>query len=1471
MQTLPGRTALVASSLLVTLMAGSANASVDGVNQRSLLSKPVEMKELSLANKPNAGRVGSRVFQPERGLTGEHVYIITLAEPALAAYTGGVRGLARTAVDTRRGERKLNARSPASRAYVQYLRGQQDKFLSRTSRMLGRSAAPLNRYVAAVNGVSLRMTQAEAQRVARLSGVAMVERSVEMQLDTDAGPNFIGAPQVWSGEATGEAALGEGIIVGIIDSGINGDHPSFASAGSDGYEHTNPYGDGVYVGECFDTPDLVCSSKLIGRYNFTQGSNPPAPTSEDTDGHGTHVASTAAGNFVDDVPFFDAEGNPTGFSVNISGVAPHANLIAYSVCAPLCPSSDVLNAIDQAILDGVDVLNKSISSPPGSPWEASLSLGALNARAAGISFAISAGNDGPGVGTVAEVNGAPWNGAVAASTHDRAFPTKTLGDFGGGDTPPMTITGRSLSPGYTGPIVYAGDYANGDPDPEQCLNAFPPGTWTNGEIVVCDRGAIARVQKCINVRDGGAAGCVLTNVPGGATSVADDPHVIPAIHIAEEDGTPLKAWLASGSGHSATIGEGGAPFSDPEAGDIMADFSSRGPYTGFDFLSPNVSAPGVSIYAAFADGIEYAFLGGTSMSSPHVAGSMALLRQTRPDWTDAEILSALMSTGVQEMRKEDGVTPADAFDFGGGRVRVNEAANASLLFDETAAGFEAANPATGGDPKDMNIASFANDACLSLCSWERTVEATVSDTWSSSSNGDFPVTVEPASFSLNAGETQVITVTADVSAMPNGEFAFAELVLTPAGGANPPTELQVAVTPSAGDLPNELIINTGRDAGSVTETIASIEVTDLQVEAFGLSKGDTERLAITGETGEFDPYDQPDGVGVSFFEVPADAIRVIVRTFDSEAPDADLFVGRDDNGDGDISADEERCNSGTGGSDEFCEVADVEGGTWWAAVINFTASEPDATDETSVNATAVAPSTGNFFAEGPGGPVDELDPYDLSIFYDLDDAEAGDIYYGNLILGSGPGNEGDIGNIPVTLVRGTDDVAIEVDAMMAEVGDTLNFTVTVQPNATPEDLAYAIETAIPDGFSLDEDSVAVTAGEVTVNGDSIDWSVVQASIDGATNSYTVTTSAEDAACTMPEVGQGGGYIDLAAFGFEPSDTEGDTITGTFGLDPEQVNFYGSDRGSLTFTDDGFVFFEGSPGANPWINQSIPSLDDPNDLSAIFWRDMEMVSSPSDGPEGERGVTAITLTCGGEPCAFLVEFDNLEPWPAGDTSDRIDYEAWYWGIVDDAPGAYEIIYAYDNISGFADGVGTIGVEGPDGSIGTQAAFNDVAISDGDFICFDLVGVTFDPAVLTFSVSVDPSAAGRDVETTVTSVVDNAGSEAETASVSVSVGGEFIDSDEDGIADADDNCTLIPNESQCDSDGDGFGNHCDADFNDDGFVFFQDSLLFRDEGFGNPSEPPEYSEYDLNCDGAVDDGDIEIGRTLFRAAPGPAGEL
>lgn len=737
-------------------------------------------------------------------------YTVLLADPPLAAYGGGIAGLAATD-PTATGAARLDADSAASRAYLAYLSAQQDAALLAINTTLGRSATVVFRYDTVLNGLALELSRTEAAIVAGLASVSRVEADRALELLTDNGPAWIDAPSVWNGSASGGAGTrGEGIVVGIVDTGINTDHPSFADIGGDGYDHTNPKG--TFFGACDPLTGLpFCNDKLIGAYDFTGLGTGP----EDDNGHGSHTASTTAGNVV--TAALEA---PT-ITVNrrISGVAPHANIISYKACFTTparggCLQTGTTMSIDQAVQDGVDVINFSIGGTSRNPWTDLNAISFLNAQRAGVFAAVSAGNSGPGAATVGSPADAPWVTAVAASTHNRAFVNSLVGLTGGAGTPPADMGGRSVTSGY-GParVVYAGDYGSAlcgegpanAATGEAAINPFAPGTF-NGEIVVCDRGTYGRVEKAQNAMEGGAGGFVLANDAASGDSLVGDAYPIPGVHISYADGLVLKDWLSTGTGHTATI-TGTVADENLANGDVMASFSSRGPDPSvMDVLKPNVTAPGVDILAAFNTPLtdptgdpEYNVISGTSMSGPHVAGSAALLRAVHGDWAPDQVRSALMTTSLTDVLKEDAATPGDPFDFGAGRVTLGAAARAGLLFDETADAYEAADPNAGGDPATLNIPALAENACAGLCSWIRTVEATSAGTWTASVSAPagMTLTVEPSSFSLAAGESVSFKVAAEVTGLTPETWAFAKVILTPSNGA-PAAHLPVAVLPVAG-------------------------------------------------------------------------------------------------------------------------------------------------------------------------------------------------------------------------------------------------------------------------------------------------------------------------------------------------------------------------------------------------------------------------------------------------------------------------------------------------------------------------------------------------------------------------------------------------------------------------------------------------------------------------------------------------
>lgn len=217
---------------------------------------------------------------------------------------------------------KLDLSSLESLRASEQLRLRQDEALAAIGAALRREAEPLHRYSVAFNGLAVELTEEEAAALAKVPGVKQVQPGRRYRISSDAGPAWTGAPGIWNGTATGglPGTQGEGIIIGVIDTGISLGHPSFADIGGDGYDHINPRGAGNYVGWCSPSnpdydPSLACNDKLIGAWSWADAGGDP----RDDNGHGTHTAGIAAGNHLS----ITLPG--TSFTRLISGVAPHAN------------------------------------------------------------------------------------------------------------------------------------------------------------------------------------------------------------------------------------------------------------------------------------------------------------------------------------------------------------------------------------------------------------------------------------------------------------------------------------------------------------------------------------------------------------------------------------------------------------------------------------------------------------------------------------------------------------------------------------------------------------------------------------------------------------------------------------------------------------------------------------------------------------------------------------------------------------------------------------------------------------------------------------------------------------------------------------------------------------------------------------------------------------------------------------------
>jgi hypothetical protein len=771
---------------------------------------------------PDTGAIDGVALSPHAlGESDTGLWVVKLEDPALASYTGGVAGLAATSPQAT-GARALDVAAPASVAYLDHLADQHSVFTSRMNRTLGRTVEVAFDYRNVVNGLAIRVEPEEVALLAALPGVAAVYPDVEREVLTDVSNDLIGSAAFWDGDTgTGVATRGEGIVVGMLDTGVNPSHPSFAAMDGDGFVHTNPFGSGNFVGVCdpgHPVHEDICNDKLIGAWNF----HPASPSAQDWNDHGSHVGSTIAGN-VHEATF--TVGSET-HTRTVQGVAPRANVISYLICFPTCPGTSAVAAVDQAILDGVDVLNYSISGGDD-PWNDITDLAFLDAFNAGMFVSASAGNDGPGAGTVAKTG--PWNAAVAASTHHRIF-AHVVETLAPAPVPPAIAQlpafpgeGPQVTVDIEDEIRYAGAV---DPGNSDGCAAFPAGAF-DGSIALIIRGTCAFATKVLNAEAAGAVAVLVYNHVGGPPismgGLDGSGTTVPAVMTDLASGEALRNFiLASTDPVQIRVNSATALFIDDAWQDVMAGFSSRGP-SQFDLLAPTYTAPGVNILAAGreidGDPNNYAFLQGTSMSSPHGAGSAALLVALHPDWSPAQVRSALAGTADPDvLRKEDGATPADPFDQGSGRVDLGAAARVGLVLDETHANFVAANPAVGGDPGALNIPHLVDQECIGSCSWTRTLTS-VADTTATYAAGvtapaGMDVTVSPSSFTIPAGGTQVVTITVDVTGLPTGDWAFADVRFTTgASHANgepvasvhyPVVVMPVAETPSLTLDPTEL-------------------------------------------------------------------------------------------------------------------------------------------------------------------------------------------------------------------------------------------------------------------------------------------------------------------------------------------------------------------------------------------------------------------------------------------------------------------------------------------------------------------------------------------------------------------------------------------------------------------------------------------------------------------------------------------
>lgn len=848
------------------------------------------------------------------------VYIVRMADDPVAAYDGGIKGYRAT----RPGKnKKLNPNDPAVVAYSRYLTDKHDALLNKV-----RGGAKLYSYKFAYNGFAAKLTEAQANALRKEAGVLAVVKDELLQRDTVSTPEFLGLRDedgLWD-QLGGIDAAGEGIVVGIVDSGIWPENPSFSdrtgsnSKGKSGkldFRQLPGWHGKCTPGAYFTASD--CNQKLIGAQWFNAGYGGDAgvlaalpyefASARDADGHGSHTASTAAGNADMDVVI---NGSYVG---QASGMAPRARVAAYKVCWGVgndggCFGSDSMAAIDQAVIDGVDVINFSISGSRTSFLD-QVEVAFLYAADAGVFVAASAGNSGPDASTVA--HNSPWLTTVAAGTHDRGYEA-----FATIEGDPAEYEGVSLGAG-AGPasLVYSANVGLAGEDSTEVTLCYP-GTLdpalVSGKIVLCDRGVIARVDKSLAVAQAGGVGMILANT--SPSSLNADFHSVPSLHVDTEVGDILRDYAITGEA-VATISPG---ESVPVDASHVAAFSSRGPALAGngDLLKPDIMAPGVDIIAAISPysggGENYGTNSGTSMSSPHIAGLGALMKQLHPDWSPAMIKSAMMTSATQTTTGGD---PIDVgpFGYGAGFVQPNAAADPGLVYD---AGWDdwinflcgmgalsqgncEALDAVPIDASDLNYPSIAIGALAGAQTVTRTVTNVTSSTLNVSAVVDAPagvdVAVTPATLEVDAGEsaTYEVTFTVTDAAAPY-TWAFGALTWS-AGEYN--VRSPIALYPVAISAPNEIALD--GTSGSASFPVIFGYAGDYSVAVSGLTAADAQEDSVADDpTDEFDTDDPASNQGYTSHDIEISAGVPLARfstfnAYTSGDDDLDLFVYDADN------------------------------------------------------------------------------------------------------------------------------------------------------------------------------------------------------------------------------------------------------------------------------------------------------------------------------------------------------------------------------------------------------------------------------------------------------------------------------------------------------------------------------------------------------------------------------------------------
>jgi hypothetical protein len=925
---------------------------------------------LPTADAADGGGGLDRVPAPTAGMQAGR-YVVLLKSPSATQYDGSDPRYAATRVLP--GE-SFAGRSRQVQAYSRHLVDEH----ATLARSVG--ATPLTHFTVGSNGFVADLTGQQALDLSSSRDVLLVSKDVARRADTWNTPEFLGlsgSKGVWQRQAGGRENAGDGVVVGILDSGIWPESRSFSGSSLTKRPKTRwnirRVGDnvrmdkadgGVFLGRCQLSARIAgrtvaakrwkasdCNTKIIGARYYPDAfldSIAPRDRSEDEslstrdgDGHGSHTASTSAGNTVRNVRTEDVRFGTA------SGMAPAARLAAYKVCfsdndeeSGDCFTSSILEAIDDAVADGVDVINMSISGVAETVVDP-VEIAFEGAAEAGIFVTTSAGNSGPEVSTVA--HNSPWLTTVAAATHFRFENTVVLGNG-------KRIRGASISQQTLPPrtrLISSTRAAAPGADADAAALCFIGGSLdpdkVDGKIVVCERGVNDRVEKSKAVKRAGGVGMILANVTPG--SLDADFHSVPTIHISDKDTPKVLRYLNRQGGRAtAAFRQGDTTGKKPTPVPEMAAFSSRGPglASDSDLLKPDITGPGVSILAAVAppanEDRDYDLYSGTSMASPHIAGIAAFMMGERTGWTPMQVKSAMMTT-AKSVRGTNGGKVRDPFQQGAGHVQVRQAFDPGLFVTSGTrdwrgflAGQGLPNGAQPIAAKDFNGPSLAQGQVTSSTKFTRELLADRAGTWKVKVKvPGFKAKAKKRIHARGQGDRKRLTVRFTRTDAPLGRWATGFVTLSG------PTRLRmpVALRPVSVRAPAE--VSGVGVTGQTTVPITAGFTGNLDVGVTGLAKaqtfnGTSSNITVAATDSQFFCVQVAGGSKAARFSLDAA----------NNAADMDMFV---------YSAADAACEqlndvagqSATGAADEQVTLLDPEPGFYLVEVDPFTAAPGEPT------------------------------------------------------------------------------------------------------------------------------------------------------------------------------------------------------------------------------------------------------------------------------------------------------------------------------------------------------------------------------------------------------------------------------------------------------------------------------------------------------------------------------------------------